>query len=68
MRVPGAPRSARVVWGPRTEAVASKESWNGCSGAGTVVAATAKGSQRRQRARETKICQVIQAEKRVPNV
>jgi hypothetical protein len=33
-------RGGRVGWGPGTEAVASKESWNGGSGAGTVVVTT----------------------------
>jgi hypothetical protein len=54
--------------GPRTEAMVSKESWNTGDSTSTVVATAVKGARRWQRARETKICQVIQAERRVLNL
>jgi hypothetical protein len=66
--VPKAPRGDRVGRGPRTDAMASKESWNAGDSTGTMVATAVKGARRWQRARETKICQVIQAERRVLNL
>jgi hypothetical protein len=58
----GSTDGGRVGRGPRTEAVVSKESWNGGGGIGMGVAA-AKGSWRWQCARETKFCQEILSRK-----
>jgi hypothetical protein len=54
--------------GPGTTAAASNESRNGSGSADTWAAVAPKGSRWRQRVRETKICEVIKAEKRVTNL